>query len=54
MEKLELSVKTKLSDDDKKIVFDELDYLTSRNEFNEAILEFIETGYLPSPEKELE
>ena len=54
IEKFADLTKTNLSDDDKKIVFNELDYLTSRNEFTKSILEFIETGYLPTSEKEWE
>ena len=42
-----------LSTEDKEVVFKELDYLTSRYDFNKAVLEFIETGYLPTQEKEL-
>lgn len=54
IEKLGVSIISKLSDSDKEVVFKELDDLTSKNDFNEAVLEFIETGYLPEPEKELE
>ena len=54
IEKLAVSINTELSEIDKKEVFKELDYLTSKKDFIESVLEFIETGYLPSLENELE
>ena len=54
MEKLAVQTIDRLNDNDKKIVFKQLDDFTSNNDFNEAVLEFIETGYIPAPEKEME
>lgn len=53
IENIVVPINLKLSESDKEIVFKELDYLTSKNDFNKAVLEFIETGYLPTQEKEL-